>query len=293
MLTYLQNVFKLAARSPCPFTRDRLAKIGESFDASITQRRLSVLDILEEYPAIDIAFGTFLSMLPPMRPRQYSIASSPLADPTIATLMWTVLDSEAYSGSGRRFLGVCSTYLSGLTKGDRVHVNIKPALRLFHTPSDPESMPIIMACAGTGLAPFRGFLEERAMQSKRGLKLAPAHLFIGCRSPEKDALLKEELSQWEAQDIVRIYYAFSKTSGQSNGCKYVQDRIWSERALIKRGMLQGNSRFLVCGGGGVGRSVEDVMKRIYKDVNEEEEGKAAESWFQGLKANRYVTEIFS
>lgn len=252
-----------------------------------------MLDILEEFPAIDITFGTFISMLPPMRPRQYSIASSPLAGPSIATLMWTVLDSAAYSGSGRRFLGVCSTYLAGLTKGDRVHVTAKPALRLFHPPSDPDSMPIIMACAGTGLAPFRGFLEERVHQTKAGGKLAPAHLFVGCRSPEKDALVKDELSQWESEGVVNVHYAFSKASDQSDGCTHVQDRIWNERALIKKNMFEGNSRFFVCGGAGVGRSVEDVMKRIYKDINGEGEDKAAESWFQGLKANRYVTEIFS
>lgn len=154
-------------------------------------------------------------------------------------------------------------------------------------------MPIIMACAGTGLAPFRGFLEERAHQAKAGQKLAPAHLFLGCRSPKKDALLKDELFKWEQDGNVKVHYAFSKASEHSDGCKHVQDRIWNERALIKKGMFEGNSRFFVCGGGGVGKSVEAVMKRIYQDVNGDDQDKAAESWFQGLKANRYVTEIFA
>jgi cytochrome P450/NADPH-cytochrome P450 reductase len=172
-------------------------------------------------------------------------------------------------------------------------VTIKPALRLFHPPKDPETTPIIMGCAGTGLAPFLAFLEERSIQAKSGLKLAPAHLFIGCRHPERDALLKKELTQWETNGIVKVFYAFSQAREVSDGCKHVQDRIWNERGLVKRGMLEANSVFYVCGGHGVGKSIEEVMKRIYRDINGEEKKKEADDWFQGLKSNRYITEIFS
>jgi cytochrome P450/NADPH-cytochrome P450 reductase len=154
-------------------------------------------------------------------------------------------------------------------------------------------MPIIMACAGTGLAPFRGFIEERAFEAEEGKKLAPAFLFVGCRHPERDALLYEELKNWEQQGIVEVFYAFSQDIVSSDGCKHVQDRIWNERALVKKGMFEGNARMYVCGGAAVGKSVEDVMKRIYLEINGPDSARASEDWFQGLKANRYVTEIFS
>ncbi|KAI6781323.1 Bifunctional cytochrome P450/NADPH--P450 reductase ascE [Emericellopsis cladophorae] len=288
-----KNIQKIAAAIACPPAKQKLLDLEAEFDTSISPKRLSVLDVLEQFPEADISLSTFIGMLPPMRPRQYSIASSPHAEPSNAVLMWTVLNGEAYSGTGRRFLGVASTYLANLGAGDRVHVIVKPALRLFHPPPDPESMPVIMACAGTGLAPFRGFVEERAFEAKQGRKLAQALLFIGCRHPERDALLYEEFQRWEHEGIVKLFYAFSRDADAADGCKHVQDRIWNERALIKRGMFEGNARMYVCGGAGVGRSVEDVMKRIYMEVNGSNSARASEDWFQGLKANRYVTEIFS
>jgi cytochrome P450 / NADPH-cytochrome P450 reductase len=259
----------------------------------VTLKRLSVLDILEEFPSAALPLSDFLAMLPPMRVRQYSISSSPLADASIATLTWSVLDATSFSLSGKRFLGVASNYLANMTEGDRIHVTVKPAVRLFRPPADIEKTPVIMSCAGTGLAPFRGFVEERATQAQAGRKLAPAHLFIGCRHPDKDALLQKELRQWEKSGVVKVFYAFSRASKQSKGCKHVQDRLWNERALVKKGIFEDDAKFYVCGGAGLGKSVEEVMKKIYKDFSVKKTEEEVEAWFQGLKSDRYASEIFT
>jgi cytochrome P450 / NADPH-cytochrome P450 reductase len=272
-----------------------LSLAGANFEKEVTEKRRSPLDILEEFPSAALPLADYLAMLPPMRIRQYSISSSPLADPTIASLTWSVLDTVSLS-SEKRFLGVASNYLSNVDEGDRIHVTVKPSHGHFHPPNDIENTPTIMFCAGTGLAPFRGFVQERAMQIQAGRKLAPAYLFIGCAHPEKDALFHEELQQWRKQGIVETFYAFSRAKEQSKGCRHVQDRLWEERDEMKKVFDQG-AKLYVCGSAGVGKSVEEVTKRIYEEAAETA-GKPrteaeVEAWFQGIKTDRYASDVFA
>jgi cytochrome P450/NADPH-cytochrome P450 reductase len=107
-------------------------------------KRRSALDLLEEYPSASLPLGDFLAMLPPMRIRQYSISSSPLADPETASITWSVIDAPSKVGGERRFLGVASNYLSNVEAGDRIHVAVKPSHGQFHPPNDIEKTPVIM-----------------------------------------------------------------------------------------------------------------------------------------------------
>ena len=144
LLTLNQNVSKIAASTPDESDRTKiLALAGKDFEKEVAYKRRSPLDLLEEYPSAALPLGDFLAMLPPMRIRQYSISSSPLADPTIATLTWSVLDSPAKMGDSKRFLGVASNYLSHVEEGDRVHVAVKPSHGNFKLPNDVENTPII------------------------------------------------------------------------------------------------------------------------------------------------------
>ncbi|KAK7419766.1 hypothetical protein QQX98_003138 [Neonectria punicea] len=288
-----KNVATIAARATNEATQNKMLALEKDFDNSITLPRRSVLDILEDTPEISLPFADFLAMLPPMRARKYSVASSPLADASTVALLWSVVDKESPLDATQRRRGVASTYLARLNHGDSIHVAVKPALRLFHPPTDVENTPVIMACAGTGLAPFRAFVQERSLHAQSGRSLAPAYLFIGCRDPSKDALLQEELQQWEKSGIVKMFYAFSRASEQSDGCKYVQDRIWKEREIVEEVILNGKGTLYVCGGAGVGKGVEEVMKQIYSHGNSEATDKATEQWVQDLKSSRYAREIFS
>ena len=186
-------------------------------------KRLSVLDILEEHSDIDITFTTFLQLLPSMRIRQYSISSSPLANATRASLTIRVFEAEPVPGRKTPFLGVASTYLGELCSGDRVQLAVRPSKAAFRLPADPM-VPLIMCCAGSGLAPLRGFLQERAIQKKSGREVAKSILFIGCRKPTEDYLYSgTDLKTWVDLGIVDVRPAFSRATDQSSGCKYVQE----------------------------------------------------------------------
>ncbi|KAH6896729.1 fatty acid hydroxylase [Thelonectria olida] len=288
-----KNVLRMAACTDDEDARKRILALEEDFDNSVTLKRRSILDMLEEFPSVSLSVSEYLAMLPPMRARKYSAASSPLADASIVTLIFSVVDKESPLRSNKRLLGIASTYLARLQEGESIHVAVKPALRLFRPPSDRENTPCIMACAGTGLAPFRAFVEERAVHAKAGKNLAPAYLFIGCRDPAKDALVVDELKQWEEAGIIKVFYAFSRASKKSNGCKYVQDRLWREREVVEKCILESEGNLYVCGGAGVGKGVDQIMKRIYAEKTKGSESKEADQWVQELKITRYASEIFS
>ena len=268
---------------------------GNAFNAEIKEKRVSPLDLLERFPKTDIPFAVFLTMLPQLRLRQYSISSSPLAEPGSCTLTWAVIDEESFQGDGKRFLGVASNYLSNLHEGDHIHVSVKQSHQSFHLPLDIAETPLIMVCAGTGIAPFRGFIQERVLQIEAGRKLAPALLFFGCQSPGQDDLHADELSAWASKGAVDVRYAYSRDPESSKGAKYVQDRFWADREDVLH-LFHSGAKVFMCGSGKVADGVKDASVRMFMQAAEEQ-GKPktkeeAESWFTGLRNERYMSDVF-
>ena len=108
---------------------------------------LSVLDLLEQFPACELSFEEFLGMLPHLRPRYYSISSSPMAGERVASITVAVVDAPARSGRGR-YAGVASSYLADLAPGDEVYGFVRDPGTVFRPPADPRT-PMIMVGAGT------------------------------------------------------------------------------------------------------------------------------------------------
>jgi ferredoxin-NADP reductase len=155
-----------------------------------------VLDILDEYPSCEPPFEVFLDMTPPLRPRYYSISSSPLVDAAICSITVGVLESPTLSGRGK-FSGVCSNYLAAQPAESTVYAFVRKPTIAFHPPENPH-LPMIMIGPGTGVAPFRGFLLERAALKKQGAPIGESLLFFGCRDPAQDFLYEDELRAFEA-----------------------------------------------------------------------------------------------
>ncbi|CAG8908608.1 unnamed protein product [Penicillium egyptiacum] len=179
----------------------------------LLQKRYSIIDVLEDHPT-DLDFGTYIDMLQPLTPRQYSISSSPLhprngfSGSNVASITFDVHESPSISGHGM-FYGVASTYMASRSAGDYIDCYVHPTNINFRLPTSPD-VPILMA-AGTGIAPMRAFLQERASIAETGVKkLAPAILFYGCRDPNNDFLYHDELRSWEDMEIVTVKSAFSR-----------------------------------------------------------------------------------
>lgn len=278
-------------------TEDELTKKSlNDLAADVSKSRLSVLDILDMYPDLPCTFGIFLSLLPSMRVRQYSISSSPLADPYLASVTYGVIDEPIPSVPGsKRFLGVATNYLKALQPGEKAQIAIKKSHHSFHLPGE-NSRPVIMICAGTGIAPFRGFVEERAVKIGAGQKLAPAVLFVGCKNKDQDRLYAEQFDKWEKIGAVEMFYAFSQEPESSDGCKYIQGRIATEKGRIFDLFAQ-NAKVFVCGSSALGTGVKEVMIRIFtakfrqEGIQKKEE--EMEEWFNGLKVQeRWSSDVF-
>ena len=268
----------------------RLADSGASAD-----QRISLLDLLEYNAAIEMSFSSFLALLPPLRPRRYSISSSPLADPETCTITYGIIDEAAKSGLGR-YVGVTGAYLASLRPGDEVSVSVRATNKFFHLPTDPESTPILMLGAGTGIAPFRGFIQERAEQIKAGRTLAPALMFMGCRSATEDRLYAYEFETWAKLSAVDIRYAFSRGPEASERCRYVQDRMLNDRPDIRRLWRQG-AKVFTCGSpavsGGVGNAALQILKEARAEQGEAITDEEAVEWFRKLRNERFVVDVFA
>lgn len=257
-----------------------------------------LLDVLDDNPSINIPFATFLAMLPPLQPRCYSISSSPLVDPTACTITYSVIaNTIPESNASRQRTGVASGYLASLKKGDKLLVSVRNSNRYFRLPQDLSRVPIIMIGAGTGIAPFRGFIEERVVHHKAGKDLAPALMFIGCRSACTDRLYAEEVDAWAARGIIDIRYAFSREPGQAYGCRYVQDRIKRDAKDVRR-LWRDGAKIFTCGGRTMAAEVTAAIQLLLLDNLEADIGTAmdetdAARWFQTQRNSRYVVDVFA
>src|SRR6202012_606155 len=252
----------------------------------IMAKRKSVFDLLEEYPACELPFHTYLEMLSLLAPRYYSISSSPSADPSRCSV--TVGVVEGPSGSGRGiYKGVCSTYLAGRRAGETLHATVRETKAGFRLPDD-ASVPIIMIGPGTGLAPFRGFLQERAARKAKGASLGPAMLFFGCRHPEQDFLYAGELKAFAAGGVTELFTAFSRAGGEKT---YVQHLVAAQKDKVWRLIEQGAIVF-VCGDGS---KMEPDVKAALVAIHRERTGGDAEAsarWIEEMGAkNRYVLGV--
>ncbi|KAI1473366.1 bifunctional P-450:NADPH-P450 reductase [Daldinia eschscholtzii] len=290
-----RNILTLADVADSEEDSKALKKLAaENYDAEVLAKRASILDLLEMFPSVNLSLGSFLAMLPPMRLRQYSISSSPLEDPQKASITFSLVSGRAKSGRGD-YIGVTSSYLGSLEPNDRLRVSVRPSHMAFHLPDTPEETPLILIAAGSGIAPFRGFIQHRAVMIKSGRKLAPAVLYHGCREPGKDDIYSAEFIEWEKAGAVTIKRAFSRTPEKSDGSKYVQDIVWADRLQFLQLWREG-AQLYICGSRKVSQGIEKVIKNIRQEESQlngeilsDEEAK---KWWDELRNIRYATDVF-
>jgi len=285
----------MSENTRCPVTKPKLLAYtgddeasAERYKSDVLARRKSVFDLLEEHPACELPFHTYLEMLSLLAPRYYSISSSPSGDPARCSVTVGVVQAPASSGRGI-YKGVTSNFLAGRRVGDTIHATVRETKAGFRLPDD-ASVPIIMIGPGTGLAPFRGFLQERAARKAKGAALGPAMLFFGCRHPEQDFLYADELKGFAAEGISELHTAFSRGDGPK---AYVQnllaqekDKVWS---LIEQGAV-----IFVCGDGS---KMEPDVKATLMSMHREKTGSDADTaarWIDELGTkNRYVLDVWA
>jgi sulfite reductase (NADPH) flavoprotein alpha-component len=209
-------------------------------------RDREIIDLLESFPQARFRAAEFVQLLAPLKPRLYSIASSPKAHPSEVHLTVGVVRYQAH---GRDRKGVCSSFLADRVRGGcELRVFVQPS-HGFRLPAETDGR-IIMVGPGTGIAPFRAFLEERQVTGARG----PNWLLFGDQHAASDFLYREQLETMLAsKHLTRLDTAFSRDQAEK---LYVQHRML-ENAKDLFAWLEDGAHFYVCGD----------AKRMAKDVD--------------------------
>jgi sulfite reductase (NADPH) flavoprotein alpha-component len=239
-----------------------------------------VIDVLHEHPA-DLSADELVGCLRGFKPRLYSIASSPLASPDEVHLTVAAVEYEAF---GRRHLGSASTALAELEVGATLEVRVEANPR-FRLPADP-SASVIMIGPGTGVAPFRAFLEHREATGAGGRNW----LFFGDRHFASDFLYQIEWARFRKQGVLeRMDVAFSRDQAEK---VYVQHRL-REQARDLYGWLEEGAHVYVCGD--AKRMAPDVHAALV-DVIAAAGGRTAagaEDYLKELRrAGRYQRDVY-
>lgn len=224
--------------------------MSTQFQTYALSARRTLLEVLDEHPSVDVSIGALLGMLAPTKPRFYSVASSPKQSPGRAAICVSVVSGT--SATGRLHQGLCSNFLREQTSARPFPPTVIPwqapnrgrssmplaafinrACSSFRLPR--EDVPVVMVGPGTGVAPMRGFVQDRLADGR-----LDNTLFFGCRD-EGEFLYRGELEAWERSGALRLLVAFSRRDG-----KYVQDLLLQHSALVAEKVRRGAVLY-VCG----------------------------------------------
>jgi sulfite reductase (NADPH) flavoprotein alpha-component len=202
---------------------------------------ITFADVLVEFPSAHPLFSDIVRIVSPMKRREYSIASSQNVTPNSVSLLIVTLNWVDPQGRDR--FGQATRYLNRLKQGIPVTVSIKPSVMKLPTKS---TAPIIMAGLGTGLAPFRAFVQERAYQKHiLGQDIGSVLLYMGSRHQREEYLYGEE---WEAYQEAGIITLIGKAFSRDQPHKiYIQDRMRQTLDSIRKAYLHEEGSFYLCG----------------------------------------------
>ncbi|MDT8407617.1 MAG: sulfite reductase flavoprotein subunit alpha [Methylococcales bacterium] len=288
----LQN--RLEIRTPSKELLNEIARRGgdQTLNAVLTQgdaKQLAdylwgkdSLDFLIAFPDMEFSAAEFVALLKPLQHRAYSISSSGKVHPDRVHL---TVASVRYQGHGRHYKGVCSTFLADLADENTVIPCFFMPNKTFRVPED-NNVPMIMVGPGTGLAPFRAFLQERQYRGAAGKNW----LFFGDRNAATDFIYREEIEAFQQSGLLtRLDLAFSRDQAEKI---YVQDRMREHAAELYAWLEQGGY-FFVCGD--AYHMAKDVDKALHEIIATEGGmtfEQAAEYVNNLKKDKRYVRDVY-
>ncbi|XP_039612590.1 nitric oxide synthase 2b, inducible [Polypterus senegalus] len=259
---------------------EKLAKDTETYKHWKDFRSPTLLEVLDEFPSLEITTSFILSQLPPLKPRFYSISSSQDLNPQEIHLTVAVVCYNTQDGQGPVHYGVCSNWLNTIKEGDLVPCFIRSTSNfLLH--KEPNA-PTILVGPGTGIAPFRSFWQQRLHDmEKEELKTCPMTLVFGCRQSAMDHIYKDEMLEMKRKGVLdEVYTAYSREPDQKK--VYVQD-ILREQLSEKVFMLlyEKKGHIYICGDIRMAQDVAHTLKEIL----------AAKLGKNMEKAEKYLTQL--
>jgi NADPH-ferrihemoprotein reductase len=303
--------------APTPSAKKFLSNLGadkSTYHSFQSQHILNFGRLLELTPTeghnwSSLPLPFLLETLPTLQPRYYSISSSSVASPRQPSITAAVTATPLPQNPTAILHGLTTNYLLSLTHslhvstppppstptypltgpnnlliGGKLHIHLRKSK--FKLPI-LSSRPLIMVAAGTGIAPFLGFLQERNRLNSMGRATGPMLLFFGCRNSTTDYLYRSELHSLQeslgGEPHLQIITAFSREeSTLSGGRMYVQEKIKQHAEKVCTMLEDGGSNFYICGSASMAREVAKVVGEEMAKVHEWDET-SLRAWSEGEK----------
>ncbi|XP_050023019.1 NADPH--cytochrome P450 reductase isoform X2 [Dermacentor andersoni] len=251
----------------------------------------SVVHILEDLPSARPPLDHLLELMPRLQARYYSISSSPKMHPD--SIHMTAVKVEYETPTKRINHGVATGWLALKRPDNGTQPTLPVYVRRsqFKLPSRPQ-VPIVMVGPGTGLAPFRGFIQERDFLRQEGKPVGEAVLYFGCRKKEEDYLYQEELEEYLANGtLTKLYLAFSRDQPHKVYVTHLlrqnKDEVWD---LIGKK----NGHFYICGDArNMARDVHEILLEIFRENGNMTEDEAVSYLKRMESQRRYSADVWS
>lgn len=265
----------------------------ELYNTYILRDMRTILEVLKDFPELNPPVDHFLELLPRLQPRYFSISSSPnfangRVHATAAVVKFTTPTKRVHEG-------VCTTWLLNqvIEDGNTLPVPVFIRKSSFYLPKSLKT-PIIMIGPGTGLAPFRGFLQERyyrAQKENMPFEQVTNMLFFGCRNKDKDYIYREELEKYVSEGFLELHTAFSRDSDKK---VYVQHRILEEETSKRfYKLLEEGAYLYICGDSkNMSKDVNIAIKKVISTVGQKSD-KEAEQYVEALRSRgRFLSDVW-
>jgi NADPH-ferrihemoprotein reductase len=274
----------------------------EKFNQWVIKDNRNIVHVLEDLPSCKPALDHLCELIPRLQSRYYSIASSPKVHPSEIHITAALVKYE--TPTGRLSKGVATSWMSEQSasipkekpneeEGEIASYPLLPVFvrkSQFRLPTRPQT-PIIMIGPGTGLAPFRGFIQERAFLKEEGKAVGDTILYFGCRKKAEDFIYQQELEQFVEKGVLKMHVAYSRDQEKK---VYVQNLLQERAGEVWRLIGTENAHLYVCGDAKqMARDVHDVIETIVR----EEVGMAesvASAYVKRMEAQkRYSADVWS
>lgn len=251
----------------------------------------SIIHILEDLPSLKPPLDHVLELLPRLQARYYSISSSPKLYPTSVHV--TAVLVEYQTPTERTNKGVTTGWLKTVQvdNGNKPRIPVFVRRSQFRLPSKPQT-PIIMIGPGTGLAPFRGFIQERHYLRKEGKQVGDTVLYFGCRKQSEDFLYGEEMRKYEEEGtLTKLYLAFSRDQPEK---VYVTHLLNQTKEEIWKIIGEQNGHIYVCGDArNMAKDVHNILLEVVQEFGKKTQTEA-EAFIKKMESQRrYSADVWS
>ncbi|XP_053864121.1 NADPH--cytochrome P450 reductase isoform X1 [Malaclemys terrapin pileata] len=292
-------LYELAQYATDPNEQEHLRKMASSaaegktlYLSWVLEARRNILAILQDVPSLRPPIDHLCELLPRLQARYYSIASSSKVHPHAIHICAVVVEYE--TKTGRLNKGVATTWLKNKVpneNGRKLTVPMYVRKSQFRLPFKP-STPVIMIGPGTGIAPFVGFVQERAWLKQQGKDVGETVLYYGCRHENEDYLYREELAQFHKEGaLTQLNVAFSRDQAQK---VYVQHLLKKNKEGVWKLIHEGNAHIYVCGDArSMARDVQNTFYEIVAEFGSMTQPQAVDYVKKLMTKGRYSLDVWS